>query len=161
MVPLEIGNWGEITSIINTNDVYQFSGERDAIETNPHVTVLYGLHSNVGLEDIKQALSKFKGKTIDVNITGCGTFNDDKTPFGVVKFNVESSMLHQMNQALSKLPHTNEFDYKPHVTIAYLRKDIIDKYPNKLNLKFSLSTNVLSFSPASGVEDIHFTLDDV
>lgn len=81
MVPLEIGNWGEITSIINNNDTYQFSGERDAIETNPHVTVLYGLHNNVKLEDIKNALSEFKGKTIDISITGCGTFNDEKNTF--------------------------------------------------------------------------------
>lgn len=128
MIYPKIENWKEITSIINSDDVYNSSDPAYGIENSPHITLLYGLHSNVSKEDVENILSKFKGKDINISINGIGKFDgDDK--FSVVKLNVDSPILHEINKELKKLPHTSDYpDYKPHMTIAYVRPGSADKY---------------------------------
>lgn len=128
MIYPKIENWNEITSVINTDDVYNPTDPTYGIETSPHVTLLYGLHSNVTKEDVEEVLNKFKGKDIDISINGIGKFDgDDK--FSVVKLNVESPILQEINKELSKLPHTTDYpDYKPHMTVAYVKPGTADKY---------------------------------
>jgi hypothetical protein len=49
----------------------------------------------------------------------------------VLKLDVDCDVLHKVNKELSKLPHTTEYpNYKPHVTIAYLKPGLGKKYLN-------------------------------
>jgi hypothetical protein len=48
MIYLDIPKWNKIISNIDKNDLYEPNGDHTyGIEMNPHITVLYGIHSNV------------------------------------------------------------------------------------------------------------------
>lgn len=89
-------------------------------EEEPHVTVLYGIHSTLPNESIKllntQPKFEIKLKTISLF-----TNND---AFDVVKIDVVSFNLTYMNSLLKdNLKNTQHFNgYHPHVTIAYVKK---------------------------------------
>lgn len=137
MIYLKIDNWIEITSIISPEDVYEPENPSYGIDSKPHITLLFGLHPEVTPEDVESVLSKFRGKKIDININGISKF--DNEDFSVVKLNVDSPILHDINAELSKLPHTSDFpEYNPHVTLSYVQPGKADKYISdnyKVNLQ--------------------------
>jgi 2'-5' RNA ligase len=155
MIYPDITNWEEITSIIEEGDIYD-KEPRYGIETDPHITVLYGLHKEVTANDIKKSLKRFKNKKIEIDIDGIGKFDSGK--FSVIKLNVESSILNSMNKSLSKLPHTTDFpDYRPHMTIAYVKPGKADKYLNESYKVGFTSINKIVYKMISG-EKIEFKL---
>jgi hypothetical protein len=97
----------------------------DGIETEPHVTILYGLHSDeIDDNDVIHTCTSGVASVLLHNIS-CFENKD----YDVLKFDVRSSFLHGMNEELSKLPHTTDFpDYHPHCTIAYLKPGKGKKY---------------------------------
>lgn len=120
--------WNSILESIDEADVYEDEDQpgRFGIETDPHVTVLYGTHDNeIDLEDIKQTIMNREGislKMVDISIFE----NED---YDVLKFGVESEDLMKFNSDLTeKYPYTNEYDYHPHATIAYLKPGTGKKY---------------------------------
>ncbi len=157
MIYPKVENWKEITSVINIDDVYKPSDPTYGIEKNPHITLLYGLHSDVTKEDVENVLTKFKGRDIDISINGIGKFDDDDK-FSVVKLNVDSPLLHKINKELKKLPHTNDYpDYQPHMTIAFVKPDSADKYlSNDYRKKFTNIDKVV-YSMTNG-EKVRYSL---
>jgi len=126
MIYPNVENWDETTSMISPNDVYK-TAPRYGIETDPHVTLLYGLHPDVTKEDVKRVVNRFKKRKFNIKVDGIGKFDENK--FSVVKLNIDSNILHQMNAELKKLPHTNKYqDYEPHMTIAYVKPGRADRY---------------------------------
>ena len=127
MLEVPVSNWEEITSSINEEDIYEVEGENYGIQNNPHVTILYGLHEEVTLDQVK---SVFEGlnEGIDIKIEGIGIFENKN--FDVVKFNVvPNEVLKDLNNKLSEFPNTNEYpEYIPHITIAYVKKGCGKKY---------------------------------
>lgn len=97
----------------------------DGLETEPHVTILYGLHSDdINDEDVIRSCTTGVSSILLHNVS-CFE-NED---YDVLKFDVRSSFLHDMNKELVKLPHTNDYpDYNPHCTIAYLKSGKGKKY---------------------------------
>ena len=97
------------------------------IEDDPHITLLYGLHSEVTEEQVKNKLK-------DINILTVDLFNLSIFPQSdkdVLKFDTKNSNLFKANKVLKELPYTSDFpNYHPHVTIAYLKKDLGKKYIN-------------------------------
>ena len=156
MIYPKISNWKEITSIIKEEDVYLPEDPTYGRETNPHVTLLYGLHSNVTKEDIENVINKFKNKTIDIQIDGIGKFDNEE--YSVVKFNVVSPILFEINKELTKLPHTSDYpDYKPHMTISYVKKGEADKYLSDKWKKSFSGIDKIVYSMANG-EKVEFKL---
>lgn len=46
MIELGIPNWNEITSLINKEDIYSPKGDNThGLETDPHITILWGVAS--------------------------------------------------------------------------------------------------------------------
>src|ERR1035437_2074703 len=58
--------WESIINRIDDADLYQPEQERYGKETEPHVTILYGLHKEVTDEDVKDSLSKLNGSELIV-----------------------------------------------------------------------------------------------
>lgn len=127
MLEVPVSNWKEITSAIDPEDVYEVEGENYGIQDNPHVTILYGLHDGVSLDQVKSVFEGFSG-SLDIRIDGIGIFENKE--FDVVKFDVvPTESLQRLHDALSELPNSNEYpEYKPHITIAYVKKGLGKKY---------------------------------
>ena len=128
MIDVPVGNWDEITSWIDPDDIYEGDGDSTyGIQRRPHLTLLYGLHKEVSLDDVKSVFADFDGD-INIEVNGIDIFENDK--FDVVKFNVnpQGSLQYLFNK-LSELPNSNEYpEYKPHLTIAYVKKGMGKKY---------------------------------
>jgi hypothetical protein len=123
-------DWNNLESMINKKDLYLGKdGDRGyGFETEPHVTVLYGLHEDIPLKDIEKVLKEMKQPKLKMQKVS--SFNNPE--FGVLKFDVESDDLHKENAKLTKFPHTTSYpDYHPHATIAYIKPDKIGEYVDK------------------------------
>ncbi len=148
MVEVPVSNWNEITSIINKDDLYEVEGENYGISKNPHLTLLYGIKPNITKEQIEEVLTKtIDGSKIIIEIENIDTFENDN--FDVVKFNIKKTeQLQRIFDALSELPNENTYpDYKPHMTIAYVKKGLGEKYKKKYSHK--VSSNEICYSMAN------------
>ena len=132
MVYLDVNkeDLNNLKSMINKDDLYL--GKNDdrgyGFEDEPHVTILYGIHSDVPLKDVEAIINKIKRP--EIKMQKVSSFNN--TEFGVLKFDIESNDLHNENSKFTKLPHTTSYpDYHPHATIAYIKPDYIDSYVDK------------------------------
>ena len=155
MIELDIDNWLDICSYIEPKDIYHDVNDPTyGIQNNPHLTLFYGFHKEVTTEQISNIIDDIvydwrnKGledfdyddvsdritiedatdKPIQIEVNGIDVFENEK--FDVVKLNVvKTDLLQNLNDALSKLPNSNEFpDYKPHITIAYVKNGTGSKY---------------------------------
>ncbi len=124
---IEFENWKDITSVIDKKDIYK-SKDIKGLEDNPHVTLLYGLHSNVSKNDIISALEGVNFSNLIIEVSGISIFESGK--FDVVKFGiVKNPILYNIFEKLSLLPNSNEFsNYVPHITIAYVKSGMGKKY---------------------------------
>jgi hypothetical protein len=132
MVYLDVNkkDWDNLESMIDKDDLYLGKdGDRGyGFETEPHITVLYGLHDDIPLKDIEKVLKSMKRP--EITMQKVTSFNNPD--FGVLKFDVESDDLVKENKKLTKFPHTTDYpDYHAHCTIAYIKPDKIDKYVKK------------------------------
>lgn len=98
----------------------------DGIEKDSHVTVLYGLHTK-DPEELRKFLKGYKPITITLGKTDCFTtskYND------VVLFKVNSPDLVRLNDQLrNRFQYTTMYpDYRPHATVAYVKKGYGPKY---------------------------------
>jgi hypothetical protein len=114
----KIIQWGEAN--IPDEDIYSNLEEPQyGREYESHVTVLYGIHEETPKE-IKRLLHKQKPFYIEfgkISIFDCPKFD-------VVKIEVESIELRRINRLLQEhLTVTNNANaFRPHVTIAFLKK---------------------------------------
>ena len=124
----------EIHNCIEKKDLVLKSkeGQKLGIEDEPHVTLLYGLHEEVTVEQIKEVVCRFNFNKCCFYDISC-FYNDE---YDVLKFEVKGDNLEKVNEELRKLPHTNKYlEYNPHLTLAYLKKGKGKEYINKFNSK--------------------------
>ena len=97
-------------------------------ETEPHVTLLYGLETQTP-KDVKDLL---KGEgPITVTLGKSSLFRNEDAD--VLKVDVDSPQLHALNAKLRTLPNGNKFpEFAPHVTVAYLKPGEGEKYDGKV-----------------------------
>lgn len=154
-IPISEQSWKELTDKINFEDIYtDVEDPTYGKEKYPHLTLLYGLHSEVTLEQIKNCFSGIN--SIDVKVNGIGTFQGEQ--FDVVKLNVEKNyQLQTIFDNLSKLPNSNKFkDYQPHITISYLRKGTAMKYVDaKFRMEFT-GLNKICYSNPKGQKEYFY-----
>ena len=143
----EVHEWGK--EIVSDDCLYTDPDDPSlGRENEMHTTVLYGLHTNECCDviDVVEEVKPFKLK-----VKGISKFdtNDD---YDVIKLDVDAPELRKMNKALSELPNSNKYpEYKPHLTIAYVKPDSVDV--NAIENKFKdkeFQINILEFSPAEG-----------
>lgn len=151
----DISNWNEITSVIDEKDVYGVA-PRYGVENDPHITLLYGLHSTVSEQDVRRVLKKFTNKKFEIDINGIGKFEQKK--FDVVKLDISSKSIVNMNKALCSLPHTSSFPtFHPHMTISYVNPGTADKYVNKDYKASFISASRIIYTKTDGTK-IEFTI---
>ena len=143
----------KIQSFIDAQDVYLETGDKTfGLEDEAHCTLLYGLHSNVTPQEVQFALKKFKfGKC---SLHSPSIFENEK--YDVLKYNVQNDILNAANKELRKFPYTNDFpDYKPHLTIGYLKVGAGKKYVEFLSKNyptFELVPRFIMYSEPSGTK---------
>lgn len=117
-----------------------------ALETDPHVTVLYGLTKHEA-EPVAKAIADHGPVTITLGKMSLFESAD----YDVLKVDIEGEDLRSLNTKLSKLPNENSFpDYKPHMTIAYLKKGEGKKYVGDARFEGKKITfDTMTFSPPS------------
>lgn len=114
----------EFQKNINPDDLYTAEDNGGyGIETEPHCTLLYGLHEEVQLDEIEKVMDNIVFGYCRIH--NPSLFENEK--FDVLKFDVGyahkgGAFLHNANRMLSTLPHTTSYpDYHPHMTLAYLK----------------------------------------
>lgn len=156
MIYLDIPKWNNTISNIDKNDLYEPKGDSTyGIEMNPHVTALYGIHSNIPDQKITSIIDKYKYKDFNFGIKELGSFKNEN--FDVLKFTINpDDILLDFNRELSELPNSNEFpDYSPHITISYLNPGLSEKY-NFIEIpEFKIKSII--YSKANGQELIYDT----
>lgn len=120
----EIIVWGEVN--IEDQDLFAMLGDfAFGREYEPHVTILHGLHLHTPDEIVKIIDGS---PTFDVRLGRISIFTGSDL-YDVVKIDVYSEGLRNLHNKLSRLPHTRFYPvYKPHVTIAYVKKDMGDRH---------------------------------
>lgn len=149
----------EFARQIPDSEVYHRADEtgRDdfGIETEPHITVLYGLTEHTP-EPIRR-IAASQGP-ITVTLGKLSIFEQDE--YDVLKVDVtgDDSALRALNAEIKKLPNEQTFpDYTPHLTLAYLKKGEGKKYVDGIEATWffgqKLTFDTLTFSPPSQIRD--------
>lgn len=162
------------STVIDKNDIADKADlppyAKDGINIEPHITLKYGLHTT-NAADVEPIL---KGeKPIEVTLGKTGVFKgadkkipgtDKPLPYDVVTVEVDSPDLARLNKKISdNAKVTDTFnEYKPHVTIAYVKAGMGEKYANRTDFEGQKFTfDGVKFSPAdkSGKTQIPLTSD--
>lgn len=145
--------WNSILDIIDKKDLYNGEDGNEeskyGLEKEPHITLLYGIHSNVPDEDVEAITTKIVSPKLSIKTAS----KFDSPECDVLKFDISSSVLSDINKKLSELPNTNEYEYHPHMTIAYLTKGTADKYIKIINnkkLDKNIDSNKIIYSKSDG-----------
>ena len=134
--------WSAMQDLIDDEDLY-------LPPDDPHATILFGLHGDVPDADVETEIEKIK--TPKIELGGISTFKNDK--FEVLKFDIDSPDLHELNKKFKKFPYTNAYpDYHPHMTIAYLKPNKADKYVKMLkdSTDIEMTPNHIVYSKVDG-----------
>ena len=130
MAQFDFENWQENVNHIKEEDLYLPEGNENkyGVESEPHVTVCYGfVDDELKVQDIIDKINNYLGP-IEIKIKGITIFENEK--FDVVKYDIESTQLHELNQYfMNNFPVNTEFpEYKPHMTLAYVKPGEGKKY---------------------------------
>jgi 2'-5' RNA ligase len=134
--------------------VYEEPGEHYGKETNPHVTIMYGL-SPIEENRVKELLSKVP-KKVSATLGKISKFENADTPYDVLKIEVHSPHLAKIHEMI-KGNFENNYkypQYNPHVTLAYVKKNTCNEYVgNKMfeGMKF----NFENFTYSNGIRELN------
>lgn len=150
----------KIHEIISKNDIYTDETDNTfGLESETHITLLYGLHPEVSAEDVKSVISKFSYGTCE--FLNCSIFENEK--YDVLKFDARGKNLTETNEELKKFPYTSDYpDYHPHSTIAYLKPGTGKKYTEIFEkMVFSVLPTKVVYSEANDTKtDIGISIDE-
>lgn len=142
----------KIHNAIHPDHVYTQEGDRSfGLETEPHCTLLYGLHEGVTTENVEKVLDKYTYYT-------CKAYNAslfENPDYDVLKFDIKGDNLHETNKDLQQYPFTSNFpDYHPHMTIAYLKPGTGKRYVKMLKgFEYNLAPQYAVYSKPNGDKD--------
>lgn len=146
-------DYDKIQGEISEDDLYKGTKEDPGYgrEDEPHVTLLYGIHSDVPDSDVEKIIDKITQPTIKLN--KIDIFDNKDKGFDVVKFNIVDKSLTKMNDLLKTLPYTSDYDeYHAHATIAYVKAGKGESYVRDLTDDeiIELKPSGITYSKADG-----------
>jgi hypothetical protein len=139
--------------MIDDNDVYHNSNDGGyGLETEPHTTLLFGLHPEVTDMEVKQIIGNHLFGPCRIN--NASLFENEE--YDVLKFDVSGEGLHECNSDLRNLPHTTNYpDYHPHLTIGYLKPGMGNKYVDMIrDMEHTLIPQYGVYSKVDGSKNI-------
>jgi 2'-5' RNA ligase len=140
MIKLERANWKSIIEQIDENDLAE-----DGVETELHVTLLYGLDiekfDESLIEQIKKNVAAIKIEPLYSEKISLFENDDDVLKFDVCEYdNLQS----KHNYLKENYPNVQSYpDYSPHITIAYLKKGKGKKYINNFKAIEFIPTEII------------------
>ena len=127
--------WDAVQKMVDEDDVYFSDVDPTGFGRElglQHVTILFGIHADVPDEDVEKLIDKINKPEIELK--KISSFSSDKKPFDVLKFDIESEYLIELNKMFKTLPYTSDFpSYHAHCTVAYMKKNKADKYVKKIS----------------------------
>src|SRR3990167_9572280 len=111
------------TRVIAPDDIHAEEG----LEDRPHITVKYGLHTK-DVNAVTPLLADVG--PIQATVGQVEIFSPEEKDYDVIVQRIDSPALHALNQKLSdNLEVTDTHpEYKPHITIGYVKRGTGDKY---------------------------------
>ena len=132
--PNQIPGYAALLAAFKPADLYESDKPGEfGIEFEPHVTVLYGFHDEMMATLPRRIMNEafLPDDKVALRLTGISNFHNPQ--YDVVKFDVQSPQLEKLNAAYAKkYPNTNEYDYHPHLTLAYVKSGKGPEYCKKL-----------------------------
>ncbi len=124
----------------------------DGRETQPHVTVKYGLHTN-DVEAVRKVLANEPPIEVTLGKTSLFDAKETKSDYDVVKADVDSPDLHRLNKKIADaIEHTDTHPtYQPHATLAYVKAGRGKKYAgNDALVGTKVRIDKITFSDRNG-----------
>lgn len=126
------------------------------LEVQYHTTLLYGIHHNeTSVDEVVKIVKSHEYRNLEA--FNLSVFNNDE--YDVLKYEVKGGGVYEANSDISKLKHTNNFpDYKPHMTLAYLKPGKGEEYVKKLknnldiNIKLTILDGVYTYPPNNKIK---------
>ena len=137
---------------IAKSDVYSADGY--GIEKEPHVTVVYGLHTKRP-DGIRKLIEG--NKPIKLRLGKVSRFLCKDKPYDVLKIEVESDDLIQMHKLLvNNGKITSDLkDYRPHMTLAYIKSNTCQDIVGDTTFSGRVFTSdTIKFSSSTGKQTI-------
>lgn len=99
----------------------------EGIEVEPHVTVRYGFTFDEPAI-VYEHLQAYEFRGMRVRLGAMSMFPATRgRPSEVLKIEVHSNQLLDLNNVLKKLPNKQSHSYNPHVTVAYIKRGWANK----------------------------------
>ena len=124
MIVLNIPDWQVVIETIKEEDLYDINNPTRGYETNPHISVVYGLEPTISDKDIKNFFSKCKINDFNIKIEKIGIFENSNVDFDVVKMDVKCDYLTSLNkEIIEHFPVNITYKtYFPHITMAFVNR---------------------------------------
>jgi hypothetical protein len=137
--------------LIQPHELYAPETGGYGLENEPHITLLFGLHSDE--IDDENVLDACKVKSYgNVTLKKVSLFKNPE--FEVLKFDVDGEDLHYVNKILTKYPHTNKYpEYHPHCTIGYLKPGAGDEVLKRIKMgkPYSIKPKSIVYSKPNNI----------
>lgn len=144
---------------IPSRELYTDEDNEDyGLEKQSHVTLVPCLDNDIDIDKLKSYLKPIN--EYDIVLTDISKFECEE--FDVLKCAVKSKALKDTNKEIvDKFETHSEYkDYNPHMTIAYMKKGMADKYLKKiLDKLILLKAKNFNFSYFDGNKDKNITFD--
>ena len=156
MLDSKIDDWEENhLGGIDEKDIYvKPYDESYGLEEQPHCTILYGIHEDEVDPEVITNVIESNLYPIEVPITNIDIFEQDD--YDVVKYNIDvNEDLQKFRDIFEKnFPNTQTFpDFKPHMTIAYVKPGTGKKYKRRLQKPFNVIFDKAVYSWHGDEED--------
>ena len=144
---------------IPSRELYTEEDNEDyGLEKQSHVTLVPCLDNDIDIDKLKSYLKPIN--EYNIVLTDISKFECEE--FDVLKCAVKSKALKDTNKEIvDKFETHSEYkDYNPHMTIAYMKKGMADKYLKKiLDKLILLKAKNFNFSYFDGNKDKNITFD--